>query len=156
MSRLPYSNYRQIILLARNLRKNQTPSEKLLWAILRRKNLRGYRFLRQHPIVYRIDRQWIDFYIADFYCCELLLVIEVDGPVHLTRKEYDLDRDSKLSDKGIFVLRIKNKELEDNGSLVIKINETINALKNQRADNKQDVSPSLMLKGRGRGKGLEI
>jgi leucyl-tRNA synthetase len=129
MSRIPYSNYRQIILLARNLRKNLTPSEKLLWDILRRKNLSGYRFLRQHPIVYRIDRQWIDFYIADFYSRELSLVIEVDGPVHLKQKEYDIDRDSKLSDKRIFVLRIKNEELEDKGSLIMKINETINARK---------------------------
>ena len=57
------------------------------------------------------------------------LVIEVDGPVHLKQKEYDIERDSKLSDKGIFVLRIKNEELEDKGSLIMKINETINALK---------------------------
>jgi leucyl-tRNA synthetase len=129
MSRIPYSIYRQIILLDRNLRKNLTPSEKLLWDILRRKNLSGYRFLRQHPIVYRIDRQWIDFYIADFYSRELSLVIEVDGPVHLKQKEYDIDRDSKLSDKGIFVLRIKNEELEDKGSLIMKTDETINSRK---------------------------
>ena len=129
MSRIPYSNSRQIILLARNLRKNLTTSEKLLWDMLRRKNLSGYRFLRQHPIVYRIDRQWIDFYIADFYSRELSLVIEVDGPVHLKQKEYDIERDSKLSDKGIFVLRIKNEELEDKGSLIMKINETINSRK---------------------------
>ncbi len=129
MSRIPYSNYRQIILLARKLRKNLTPSEKLPWDMLRRKNLSGYRFLRQHPIVYRIDYQWIDFYIADFYSRELSLVIEVDGPIHLKQKEYDIDRDSKLSDKGIFVLRIMNEELEDKGSLIMKINETINARK---------------------------
>ena len=138
MSRIPYSDYRHIILLARNLRKNQTPSEKLLWDMLRRKTLFGCRFLRQHPIVYRIDRQWIDFYIADFYCRELLLVIEVDGPVHLTRKEYDLDRDSKLSDKGIFVVRINNEELKDKVSLIMKINEIINVRKKQAANNLQD------------------
>jgi leucyl-tRNA synthetase len=106
--------------------------------MLRRKTLFGCRFLRQHPIVYRIDRQWIDFYIADFYCRELLLVIEVDGPVHLTRKEYDLDRDSKLSDKGIFVVRINNEELKDRGSLIMKINEIINVRKKQAANNLQD------------------
>ena len=53
----------------------------------------------------------------------------MDGPVHLKQKEYDIERDSKLSDKGIFVLRIKNEELEDIGSLIMKINETINARK---------------------------
>lgn len=106
-----------------------TPSEKLLWDMLRRKNLSGYRFLRQHPIVYRIDRQWIDFYIADFYSRELSLVIEVDGPVHLKKREYDIERDSKLSDKGIFVLRIKNEELEDQDSLIMKIKETTKCTK---------------------------
>lgn len=95
MSRIPYSNYRQIILLARNLRKNMTPSEKLLWELLRRKNLSGYRFLRQHPIVYRIDKQWIDFFIADFYSHELSFVIEVDGPVHLKQKADNM-QDSPL------------------------------------------------------------
>jgi leucyl-tRNA synthetase len=115
-----------------------TTSEKLLWEILRRKNLSGYRFLRQHPIVYRIDKQWIDFYIADFYSRELSLVVEVDGPVHLKQKEYDHDRDSKLSDKGIVVLRIKNEELDDKDSLIKKINENINARKSQKPDNMQD------------------
>jgi leucyl-tRNA synthetase len=108
-----------------------TPSEKSLWEILRRKNLSGYRFLRQHPIVYRIDKQWIEFFIADFYSRELSFVLEVDGPVHLKQKEYDHDRDSKLSDKGIVVLRIKNEELEDKASLIKKLNEIIDALKRQ-------------------------
>ena len=96
MPRILYNKYRQIILLARDLRKNATPSEKLLWNILRRKNL-------------------------------------------LKQKEYDFDRDSKLSDKGIYVLRIKNEELGDKGYLIMKINETINARKRQIADNKQDI-----------------
>jgi leucyl-tRNA synthetase len=115
-----------------------TPSEKSLWEILRRKTLSGYRFLRQHPIVYRIDKQWIEFFIADFYSRELSFVLEVDGPVHLKQKEYDHDRDSKLSDKGIVVLRIKNEELEDKDSLIKKINENIDVLKRQKSDNKQD------------------
>ncbi len=153
MFRIPYSNYRQIILLARNLRKDMTPSEKLLWELLRRKSLSGYRFLRQHPLVYRIDKQWIDFFIADFYSHELSLVIEVDGPVHLKQKEYDHERDSKLSAKGISVLRLKNEELEDTCSLRKKIIENINALKRHKADNMQDSPLPFFAKGKGQGKG---
>jgi very-short-patch-repair endonuclease len=113
MARYHYENYRGISLLARNLRKNQTASEKLLWKLLRRKNLLGYRFLRQHPLFYRIDKEWIEFFIADFYCSQLKLVIEVDGKIHEECIDYDSERDLKLLNKGISVLRIKNEELPD-------------------------------------------
>jgi len=55
---------------ARILRENMTFSEKLLWERLKLKQLFGLRFRRQHPI---------DFFIADFYCHEARLVIEIDG-----------------------------------------------------------------------------
>jgi very-short-patch-repair endonuclease len=69
-------------LLGRDLRKNQTPSEKILWNMLRRKNFFGYKFLRQHPIYYRINKNWVEFFIADFYCARLKLIIEVDGKIY--------------------------------------------------------------------------
>jgi very-short-patch-repair endonuclease len=84
MYRIHYKSFRNITLLARNLRKNQTSSEEFLWKILRRNNLSGYKFLRQHPVYYRIDKGWVEFFIADFYCAKLQLIIEVDGPIHLT------------------------------------------------------------------------
>ncbi len=46
-------NRKQIIELARELRKNQTPEEKLLWQFLRNRKLKGVKFLRQHPIAYQ-------------------------------------------------------------------------------------------------------
>jgi very-short-patch-repair endonuclease len=121
MHRYHYKNYREISLLARDLRKNPTRSEELVWEILRRKLFSGYRFLRQHPVFYRIDKEWIEFFIADFYCSRLKLVIEINGEVHESRKDYDSERDAKLSNKGISVIRIKNEEVGDINLLISKI-----------------------------------
>jgi leucyl-tRNA synthetase len=83
VSRIHYKNYRGITQIGRNLRKNCTPEEILLWNFLRRRSILGFKFLRQHPIYYRIDKEWVEFYIADFYCAELqLIIIELDGPIH--------------------------------------------------------------------------
>jgi leucyl-tRNA synthetase len=76
-----------------------TPSEKILWEYLRLRRMMGFRFLRQHPVFYREDNNWIVFYIADFYCHELNLIIELDGKIHYKQKEYDSNRDNKLSKK---------------------------------------------------------
>jgi very-short-patch-repair endonuclease len=108
-----YKSYPGILALARNLRNNQTSSEILVWNILRRKKLSGYKFLRQHPIFYSIRNNVVDFYIADFYCAQLRLIIEVDGKIHENHKEYDKERDSKLLKKGINVFRIKNEAVKD-------------------------------------------
>jgi very-short-patch-repair endonuclease len=62
---------------AKVLRDTLTKAEKLLWNNLKGKKLMGFRFRRQHPI---------DIFIADFYCHELKLVIEVDGEIHKLRE----------------------------------------------------------------------
>jgi very-short-patch-repair endonuclease len=142
MPRIHYKKYKGITLLARELRKNQTPSEKFLWKLLRRKNLFGYRFLRQHPLFYRVDKEWVEFFIADFYCSKLKLVIEVDGKIHEDRTEYDAERDLKLLNKGIRVVRIKNEELKDVKSALEVINKTIYTHISQFSDNKSK-NPSL-------------
>lgn len=66
--------------IARELRQNMTPAEKLLWERLRKRQLQGNRFRKQHP-VYR--------YILDFYCAEKMLAVEIDGHVHNDTEEYD-------------------------------------------------------------------
>ena len=58
---------------ARELRKNPTKAEHLLWQRLKRGQMRGYHFHRQKPLLY---------YIVDFYCPKLKLAIEIEGPVH--------------------------------------------------------------------------
>ncbi len=146
MSLIHYKNYKGISLLARNLRNNPTPSETALWKVLRRKNLFGFKFIRQHPIFYRIDKQWVEFFIADFFCSRLKLIIEADGIIHESNEEYDYERDTKLLSKGIKVLRIKNEELTDINSIIEILKDEVNLRYKQLSDNKQDISPSLRLK----------
>jgi very-short-patch-repair endonuclease len=145
MPRSHYKSYKEITLLARNLRKNQTQSEKLLWTVLRRKRLSDYKFLRQHPIFYRVKNKWVEFFIADFYCSELKLIIELDGEIHEHRRDYDSERDLKLLNKGIYVVRIKNKELEDMNSVVLFLNEIIFNRVRQIAGNEQNSAPALIV-----------
>lgn len=68
----------------KQLRTSQTSSEKKLWEILRAKRFHNFKFRRQHPF---------GRYIADFYCDEAKLVIELDGKIHENKKEYDVIRD---------------------------------------------------------------
>jgi very-short-patch-repair endonuclease len=145
MPRSHYKSYKGITLLARNLRKNQTSTEKLLWEVLRRKNLSGYKFLRQHPIFYRVKNKWVEFFVADFYCAGLKLIIEVDGRIHENNKEYDSERDLKLLNKGIYVVRIRNEELDDMNSVILFLNEIISRRICQITGNKQNSPPSLIV-----------
>jgi leucyl-tRNA synthetase len=145
MPRSHYKSYKGITLLGRDLRKNQTPSETILWEVLRRKKLLGYKFLRQHPIYYKVINKWVEFFIADFYCSELKLIIELDGKIHETRREYDSDRDSKLLAKGIYVVRIKNEELDDINSVTLFLIEIIRKRICEFTGDKQNSSPSLIV-----------
>ena len=99
--------------LARELRKNPTASEKILWEELRKRRLNGYRFVRQKPFVYEQKRNKRYFFIADFYCAEKKLVIELDGIVHEYTRYYDYQRDIVLEELGLNTLRILNSELDD-------------------------------------------
>ncbi len=87
---------------ARELRRNPTEAEKVLWHHLRLKQLDGYRFRRQHPI---------GTYIVDFSCFEKSLVIELDGGRHSEQAEYDNTRTSWLEANGCTVLRFWNSQI---------------------------------------------
>ena len=125
MSRIHYKSYNGITSLARDLRKNQTTEEKILWEEIKERRIGGYKFLRQHPVFYRIDKGWIEFYIADFYCNKLKLIIELDGRIHDNRKEYDKERDEKLAAKGFLVIRIENEKISDIPNLLIYLERKI-------------------------------
>ena len=86
------------------MRKEMTSAEKLLWSKLCNKQFNGYKFRKQHPI---------GRYIADFYCHDLKLIIEIDGDIHNERKEYDENRDVFLKADGYTVLRFSNDEIEN-------------------------------------------
>jgi very-short-patch-repair endonuclease len=97
--------------LCRQLRNNPTPAEKVLWEAIRRRNIGGEKFLRQFPIFIVTGVGSKSFYIADFYCAKLKLVIEVDGPIHLLKKEYDNNRDLVMREWGFDILRFTNDEV---------------------------------------------
>ena len=89
-------------ILARNLRKNPTKEEGLLW----------HNFLRIYPMQFR--RQYIiGNYIVDFYCHEARLVVELDGSQHYEEKgqQQDAERTTYLESQGLFVLRFSNLDV---------------------------------------------
>ena len=82
---------RQIELIketSRNLRRNQAPSDKRLWNAVRDRKLGGRKFYRQHPLKVNLQGQE-RFFVADFYCHECGVVVEMDGKIH----EYQQERD---------------------------------------------------------------
>lgn len=90
-----------------------TPSERILWSALRNRELMGKKFNRQHPLFYESNRNDHFFFVADFYCHESKLVIELDGPIHDLQKEKDYNRDLIIQELGLEVLHIRNDELND-------------------------------------------
>jgi very-short-patch-repair endonuclease len=95
---------RRLIEFARNLRRDSTEAEYLLWSRLRNRRLSGFKFRRQHVVA---------SYILDFYCDAARLAIEVDGAGHNmeTQAMYDDYRTSDLQSRRIRVLRFWNHEV---------------------------------------------
>jgi very-short-patch-repair endonuclease len=106
---------------ARNLRKSQTVAESLLWNKVRNRQLKGLKFFRQHPIVFHINGANY-FFIADLYCHQFRLIIEIDGSIHdkIEQREYDWMREETLKEMGFRIIRFRNKEIIENVGLVIK------------------------------------
>ena len=96
--------------VCRRFRKNQTKAEKVFWAKSRNRQIDGYKILRQYPIRFEMDNN-INFFIADFYCHEVKLVIEIDGGIHETQKEYDEMREQIINLLGFRVIRFTNDEV---------------------------------------------
>ncbi len=100
--------------LAREMRKNPTKAEEILWHQLRNKNLGGHKFRRQHVI---------GPFIADFACLMKRVIVEADGEMHKNaeQKEHDANRDLYLTQvKGFKVVRFENKEIESNLTEVLQ------------------------------------
>ena len=94
-------------ILARKLRKNQTPQEAKIWSLLRNHRYKNLAFKRQHPI---------GDYIVDFICLEKKLIIEIDGGQHNepSNIEYDKIRTEFLESKGYKVIRFWNNDIDKN------------------------------------------
>jgi very-short-patch-repair endonuclease len=110
---------------ARKLRKEMTEEEKLLWKYLRNRNLKGLKFLRQHPLIYDEINNQSKYFIPDFYCAEKKLIIEIDGKIHDFHMDYDKNRDEILTTMGMKILRIKNKEVGNVSEVLKKIEKFI-------------------------------
>ena len=109
---------------ARALRRNMTKEERHLW----------YDFLHDYPVRF-LRQKVIDRYIADFYCNQAKLVIELDGSQHYEPKGMLADqiRTSKLESRGLLVIRIPNNAVTQNFRGVC---EYIDMVVQQRMDNK--------------------
>ena len=101
----------ELKILRREFRKHPTKAERLLWTELRGGALGNFRFRRQHPLIGR--------FIADFYCPEKKLAVEIDGKVHSHQKEIDLEREKYISTLGIRFIRFTNEEVEKNREWVL-------------------------------------
>ena len=86
------------------LRKESTPAERKLWAVIRNDQL-GVNFRRQHAV---------GNYIPDFVCIEKKLIIELDGSQHLEQEEYDNERTKYLESLGYKVIRFWNNDVTNN------------------------------------------
>ena len=128
MGKSKYLDFKVIRKHANELRNNMTDSEKLLWKQLKNRQLSGYKFLRQHPIVYKADYKGLNYFIADFYCDKKKTVIELDGPIHKDTEEYDMFRDSEMKEMGIHVIRLKNDELENIDRVLQIINSFLDVI----------------------------
>ena len=95
---------------ARRLREAPTHAEAFLWEKLRKKQVGGLKFRRQHII---------HACIVDFYCPQAKLVIEVDGSIHDEQEEYDHERDAVLESLGFAVTRFRNEEITGEIEMVL-------------------------------------
>jgi very-short-patch-repair endonuclease len=90
---------------ARQLRREMTPQERILWSHLRGRRFEGLKFRKQ---------MWLAGYIADFACPEARLVVEADGSQHADNAEYDGARERAFATLGWRTLRFWNNEINEN------------------------------------------
>ena len=117
-----YGASREIFRKAKELRKNMTNAEKLLWNILSNRAEIKVKFRRQHPC---------DIFILDFYCHKLRLAIELDGEVHSKSEvqNRDIGRTYELEKSGMKVIRFTNSQVfNDIESVKLSILDTIEEL----------------------------
>lgn len=95
------------IILARQLRKNSTKQERILWKLLRNNHLKNFKFKRQYPI---------GNYIVDFICGDKWLIIEIDGGQHNQEEDIikDTERTDYLKSRGFKVIRFWNCDIDKN------------------------------------------
>ncbi len=103
---------RRMLDVAREYRREQQPSEVLLWEALRGRRLLSFKFRRQQPV---------GSLVVDFYCDEVALVVEVDGPIHALQRHADGERQALVEAVGLRVLRVPAHDVESNLDDVISL-----------------------------------
>jgi very-short-patch-repair endonuclease len=99
--------------VVRDLRRNATETEKILWERLRSRKLQGLKFQRQCPV---------GPFVADFCCRDRRLIVELDGEIHSTEQEAARDekRDAYLRGQSYIVLRFTNAEILDDLETILR------------------------------------
>jgi very-short-patch-repair endonuclease len=95
----------------REARRDATPAERKLWSRLRARQLSGAKFRRQ---------VWLGPFIADFFCPEARLIVEVDGDTHAEQFDYDLRRTDWLASEGFRLVRVTNSDVMQNMDGVLR------------------------------------
>ena len=114
----------ELVQIAKNLRREATPAERVLWESLRSRRLHGLKFRFQHPV---------ETFILDFYCPACKLVVELDGGVHDDPDvaEHDALRSAWIEAHGYRVIRFRNEEVHQSLSSVLeRIARTATPLQN--------------------------
>ena len=103
IDRFPYPDTAKLA-IARELRRDPTPAERLAWSVLRNHGILGLKFRRQHVL---------HGFIVDFYCPRLRLVLELDGALHAhpAQAGYDVARTAFFEARGYRVVRVPNREV---------------------------------------------
>lgn len=134
--------------VCRELRRRATNAEKIFWNAVRDRQLMGRKFYRQHPLFYdQLGKE--TFYVADFYCHEALLVVEIDGHIHDRQVKKDVLREEVIRDLGLRVIRFRNHEVEGNlGGVLRRLEKTL-------AERSRELHTPSLSKRRGRGMSLD-
>lgn len=122
---LPYNP--RLKQFSRDLRSHSQLSESLLWNCLKSRKT-GYSFSRQKPILN---------YIADFFCKELQLVLEIDGGSHFSVKaqKRDKERDRQMHVLGLNVIRVSDKDVRSNpNNVTIWLMEQFKVIEKARSE----------------------
>ena len=110
--------------VCRELRKNSTNAEELIWQAVHNKKFEEMKFLRQHPFFHDVTGKET-FFVADFYCHEEKLIIELDGKYHKYRLKEDEKRTEILNYLGVRVIRFTNEDvIKDLNNVLKKVKST--------------------------------
>tara|TARA_R110000772_G_scaffold82239_9_gene174540 strand:- start:2893 stop:3303 length:411 start_codon:yes stop_codon:yes gene_type:complete len=124
---------------AKEMRLNPTEPEKRLWRHLSASQLGGYKIRRQAVI---------EYYIADFFCPQKMLIVEVDGDTHDV--EADFKRDDRLKSKGYRTVRFTNSDVMGNmDGVLTMLAEMLQETPDRWARCRASTTPTLPLKRRG-------